>query len=135
MQDWKRQGYPFGRLVPSLATAIGSSGDRPNALGTLMGIILNDGVKQPTTDLERVHFGAGTPYDTEMAYRPEAPERVMSEEVAATLRRALTGVVDTGTATMARGIYVRIGRDARFRSAARPEPAITASSRSGQDTS
>jgi len=107
LQDWKRQGYPFGRLVPSLATAIGSSGDRPNALATLMGIILNDGVKQPTTDLERVHFAAGTPYDTEMAYRPEAPERVMSEQVAATLRRALTGVVGTGTATMVRGTYVR----------------------------
>jgi len=105
LQDWKRQGYPFGRLVPSLATAIGSSGDRPNALATLMGIILNDGVKQPTTDLERVRFAAGTPYDTEMAYRPGAPERVMSPEVAATLRRALAGVVDTGTATRVRGVY------------------------------
>ncbi|HEX4585803.1 MAG TPA: transglycosylase domain-containing protein [Burkholderiaceae bacterium] len=106
LQDWKRQGYPFNHLVPSLATAIGSSGDRPEALSTLMGIILNGGVKQPTTDLERLHFAAGTPYDTEMAYRPEAPERVFSEEVAATLRRALAGVVDQGTATRVRGVYV-----------------------------
>jgi membrane peptidoglycan carboxypeptidase len=106
LQDWKRQGYPFGRLVPSLATAIGSSGDRPDALATLMGIILNGGVKQSTTDLEALRFAAGTPYDTEMTYRPEAPEQVMSAQVAATLRRALAGVVGTGTGTRVRGVYV-----------------------------
>ncbi|TMH74373.1 MAG: glycosyl transferase family 51, partial [Betaproteobacteria bacterium] len=106
LQDWKRHGYPFSRLVPSLATAIGSSGDRPDALATLMGIVLNRGVKQSTTDLESVHFAAGTPYDTEMAYRPQAQERVMSEEVAATLRRALAGVVDNGTGSRVRGVFI-----------------------------
>jgi membrane peptidoglycan carboxypeptidase len=105
LQDWKQQGYPFARLVPSLATVIGSSGDRPDALATLMGIILNDGVKQPTTDLEHVRFAAETPYETEMIYRPDASTRVMSAEVAATLRRALAGVVDTGTAIRARGVF------------------------------
>ena len=25
LEDWQRQGYPFGRLVPSLSTALGSS--------------------------------------------------------------------------------------------------------------
>jgi hypothetical protein len=40
---WKRVGYPFGYLVPSFATAIGSSADRPAALAELVGIILNDG--------------------------------------------------------------------------------------------
>ncbi|MGO9935656.1 MAG: transglycosylase domain-containing protein [Steroidobacteraceae bacterium] len=103
--DWKQQGYPFARLVPSLATAIGSSGDRPDALATLMGIILNDGVKQPATDLEHVRFAAATPFETEMIYRPEASTRVMSVEVAATLRRALAGVVNTGTAVRARGVF------------------------------
>jgi membrane peptidoglycan carboxypeptidase len=106
LQDWKRQGYPFARLVPSLATVIGSSGDRPDALATLMGIILNDGVKQPTTDLEHVRFAADTPYETEMIYRPDESTRVMSTEVAATLRRALAGVVDTGTAVRARGVFL-----------------------------
>jgi membrane peptidoglycan carboxypeptidase len=105
LQDWKLQGYPFARLVPSLATAIGSSGDRPDALATLMGIILNDGVNQPTTDLEHVRFAAGTPYETEMIYRPDVSRRVMSAEVAATLRRALAGVVDIGTAVRARGVF------------------------------
>jgi membrane peptidoglycan carboxypeptidase len=106
LQDWKRQGYVFNHLVPSLATTIGSSGDRPDALATLMGIILNGGVKQSTTNLERVHFAAGTPYDTELAFRPADPERVMSEEVAATLLRALAGVVDEGTAIRVRGVFV-----------------------------
>jgi hypothetical protein len=32
---WQRLGYPFEQLVPSLATAIGSSGDRPEALAEL----------------------------------------------------------------------------------------------------
>src|SRR5262249_28978636 len=41
LQDWRRQGYAFESLVPSLATALGSSGDRPDALAELMGIILN----------------------------------------------------------------------------------------------
>ena len=105
LQDWKRQGYVFNHLVPSLATTIGSSGDRPDALATLMGIILNGGVKQSTTNLERVHFAAGTPYDTELAFRPATPERVMSEEVAATLLHALAGVVDEGTAIRVRGVF------------------------------
>ena len=61
---WKRLGYPFDSLVPSLATAIGSSGDRPAALAELMGIILNDGVRVPTVLIESMHFGAGTPYET-----------------------------------------------------------------------
>jgi membrane peptidoglycan carboxypeptidase len=105
LEDWKRQGYPFGHVIPSLATAIGSSGDRPDALATLMGIILNDGLRQPTTDIERLHFAAETPFDTDMVYRAAAPERVMSPAVAATLRRALAGVVEKGTGTRLRGVY------------------------------
>ena len=106
LEDWKRQGYPFGHLVPSLATAIGSSGDRPDALATLMGIILNDGVKQPTTDLEQMRFAAGTPYETELVYRPPAAERVLAPEVAATLLSALAGVVADGTGSRVRRVYV-----------------------------
>ena len=40
-------GYPFGALVPSYATAIGVSGDRPAALAELMGIIVNGGATPP----------------------------------------------------------------------------------------
>ncbi|VFT35579.1 glycosyl transferase family 51 [Pseudomonas aeruginosa] len=36
-QQWKKLGYPFDHLVPSYATALGSSGDRPAALAELDG--------------------------------------------------------------------------------------------------
>lgn len=41
--------------------AIGSSGDRPDALARLKGIVLNDGVQLPTVDVERGQFAADTP--------------------------------------------------------------------------
>ncbi|MGH7123662.1 MAG: transglycosylase domain-containing protein, partial [Stellaceae bacterium] len=105
LEDWRRQGYPFGHLVPSYASAIGSSGDRPDALARLMGIILNDGVELPTVDIERVHFAEDTPFETDMVLKPEAPKRVLAPEVAATLRRALMGVVREGTATRAKSVF------------------------------
>ncbi len=46
-EGWKRVGYPFNTLVPSYATAIGSSADRPAALAELVGVILNDGIRYP----------------------------------------------------------------------------------------
>jgi membrane peptidoglycan carboxypeptidase len=104
LQDWRRQGYPFGHLVPSYGSAIGSSGDRPDALADLMGIILNDGVWLPNVDLQRLHFAAGTPYETEMTLESE-PQRVLAPEIARTVRQALMGVVTEGTATRLRGAY------------------------------
>ncbi len=104
LQDWRRQGYPFGHLVPSYGSAIGSSGDRPDALADLMGIILNDGVRLPNSDLQRLDFAAGTPYETDVALRPE-PQRVLAPEIAQTLRQALMGVVAEGTAARLRGAY------------------------------
>jgi membrane peptidoglycan carboxypeptidase len=104
-QDWQRQGYPFGRMVPSLASAIGSSGDRPDALAELMGIVANGGVQLPAVDIESLHFAAATPYETSLRYVPAAPRRVLRPEVAATVRQALEGVVDHGTAQRLRGSY------------------------------
>ena len=104
LNNWRQMGYPFHRLVPSLGTAIGASGDRPDALAKLMGIILNDGIRQPTVDIERLQFGEGTPYETDMTVGTK-PERVMSPEVARTLRRTMTGVVTEGTAGRLRGTY------------------------------
>jgi membrane peptidoglycan carboxypeptidase len=103
-QNWRQMGYPFQRLVPSLGTAIGASGDRPDALAELMGIILNDGVRQPTVDIARLQFAAGTPYETEMAVEGK-PERVMSSDVANVLRRTMTTVVNEGTAARLHGTY------------------------------
>jgi membrane peptidoglycan carboxypeptidase len=105
-EDWQRQGYPFGRLVPSLSTAIGSSGDRPDALAKLIGIILDGGVSRATVDFDRLAFAAGTPYETVFEVGHSPPERVMAPEVADTIREALIGVVTNGTADGLRGTYV-----------------------------
>ena len=102
---WQRLGFPFKRLVPSLATAIGSSSDRPAALADLMGIIVNDGKRLPMLRLTRLHFGEGTPYETEMVPDPKAGEQVMRPEVAQAVRGALTTVVEAGTARRLAGAF------------------------------
>ncbi|CDF84859.1 hypothetical protein PKB_3516 [Pseudomonas knackmussii B13] len=104
-QQWKQLGYPFDHLVPSLATALGSSGDRPAALAELMGIILNDGIRLPTLRIDNLHFAAGTPYEVSLAPEANVGRRVMTSEVASTLREALSQVVDQGTARRLSGSY------------------------------
>jgi len=104
-KHWKRLGYPFGSLVPSYATAIGVSGDRPAALAELMGIIVNGGIRLPTSRIEELHFAAATPYETIMRAAPHQPERVMKPEVAATLKSALIDVVEKGTARRLHGSF------------------------------
>jgi len=105
LPEFKKQGWPFDKLVSSLATAIGSSGDRPDALAELMGIIVNNGVRLPRTNIEQLQFAAGTPYETDLAFKPSAPQRVYAPEVVAMVRRALLGVVQRGTATRLRDTY------------------------------
>lgn len=102
-QGWQRLGYPFDQLVPSYASAIGSSGDRPAALAELMGIIVNDGLRYPAVRIERLRFAAATPYETVLQRQPAAAERVLAPEIAATVRRALQQVVEQGTARRLRG--------------------------------
>lgn len=104
---WQRVGYPFDNLVPSLATALGSSGDRPAALAELMGIILNDGVRLPSVRIDSLDFAAQTPYETRLRLAEGAGERVLPSEVAATLREALALVVEGGTARRLQGTFVR----------------------------
>ena len=102
---WKRVGYPFDHLVPSLATAIGSSGDRPAALAELVGIIQNDGVRLPVLRIDTLHFAAGTPYEVNLAGDPDRGERVLTVEVARALRGAMSQVVDAGTARRVAGTF------------------------------
>lgn len=102
---WAKLGYPFSSLVPSLATALGSSGDRPGALAELMGIIVNDGVRVGTRRLEAVRFAQGTPYETAFEQAPSRVERVMAPEVAVALRGALSDVVERGTARRLSGAF------------------------------
>ncbi|MDB6048895.1 MAG: rane carboxypeptidase [Pseudomonas sp.] len=102
---WLRVGYPFEYLVPSLATAIGSSGDRPAALAELIGIIQNDGIRLPVLRIDSLHFAAGTPYETRLTNNPDLGKRVLPSEVATAMREALSQVVDAGTAKRVQGIF------------------------------
>jgi membrane peptidoglycan carboxypeptidase len=95
---WRRLGYPFDALVPSYATALGSSADRPAALAELMGILVNDGVRVGSVRIDALHFAAGTPFETRFTPRAPKGERVMDPDVAAVLRGALAEVVERGTA-------------------------------------
>lgn len=103
--EWRRLGYPFEHLVPSLATSIGSSADRPAALAELMGIVVSDGIRRPTVRIDQLRFATGTPFETLLERRVEAGEQVLPAEVAQVARRALLRVVDSGTARRVKGIY------------------------------
>lgn len=105
LESWKRLGYPFDSLVPSLATAIGSSADRPAALADLMGVIVNDGLRQPTLRLSRLHFAANTPYETVVGLGQQPVERVLPTEITRTVRKALQDVVENGTAKRVYGAF------------------------------
>jgi membrane peptidoglycan carboxypeptidase len=113
---WSRLGYPFGSLVPSYATAIGSSADRPNALAELVGIILNDGERHPPVLIDRLLFAENTPYQTLFAQSDTSSRRLLSPELCATVKTALLDVVEHGTAVrgykafpLADGTYLPLG--------------------------
>ena len=95
---WQRLGYPFASLTPSLATALGSSGDRPGALAELMGIIANDGMRYPTVLIDDLRFAGLTPYETRLTRVPATGERVLAPEIASVVRAAIVNVVENGTA-------------------------------------
>jgi len=103
-KGWKKLGYPFNSLVPSYATAIGSSADRPSALAELMGIIVNDGVLMPSLKVTSLQFAKDTPYETELQLKTDQGKRVMPAEVAQVLKKALAGVVEGGTARRVYGV-------------------------------
>jgi membrane peptidoglycan carboxypeptidase len=104
-RQWQKVGYPFPSLIPSLATAIGSSADQPLALSELMGIIVNDGMRLPMSRVDRLHFAADTPYETVVERQRHAGERVLPVEVARTARQALLAVVKNGTARRIHGAF------------------------------
>jgi membrane peptidoglycan carboxypeptidase len=102
---WQRLGFPFKTMVPTYATAIGSSSDRPVALAELVGILVNDGVRRPAASLAKVHFARGTPYETLMERAPGKGAVVLAPEVARTVRRAMAGVIEQGTARRLNGVF------------------------------
>ncbi len=108
---WQRLGFPFDHLVPSYATAIGSSADRPVALAELIGIIISGGIRMPILRLEKLRFAADTPYETVFEPQERSGQRVMDPNVAEALRGVLAGVVENGTAR--RLAHVFLGHDGR----------------------
>jgi membrane peptidoglycan carboxypeptidase len=106
-QAWKRLGYPFESLVPSYATAIGSSADRPAALAELVGIVVNDGVRYPSVRFQELHFAEDTPYETILERPRGEGEQVLPQAVARTVRKELVDVVEQGTAVRLRGAFRR----------------------------
>ena len=99
---WQQIGFPFDRMTPSLGSALGSSGDTPAALASMVGIIQNDGVRRDSLRFREITMGQGTPY--ELTYRRPSPEgtRVLPQELTRIVRSAMYTVVDNGTAVRAR---------------------------------
>lgn len=106
-RQWARLGYPFDTMVPSYASALGASADRPAALAELMGIVVNDGVRKPDVRIQSLHFAAATPYETLLQRTSTAGQRVLAPEVAQAVRGALRLVVEDGTARRVRQAFVR----------------------------
>jgi membrane peptidoglycan carboxypeptidase len=102
---WKNMGYPFDHLVPSLATALGSSGDRPAALAELVGIIVNDGRRIPTHRFTKVEFAIDTPYETILERPVPSSSYVMHPDIAQILKKTLGIVVNEGTAKRLSGSF------------------------------
>jgi membrane peptidoglycan carboxypeptidase len=109
LRRWRRLGYPFETITPSYATALGASGDRPAALAELMGVIVNRGMRLPVVRVPHLQFGVGTPYETRLSMQPAKGERLLPAEVADTVREALAGVVEGGTATRLKNSFVGDG--------------------------
>lgn len=105
--QWARMGYPFASLVPSYATALGASADRPSALAEMMGILVNEGVRKPNTRIATLHFARATPFETVMQYKADDGQRVVSPEVARAALDAARGVVQNGTAQRVKQAFVR----------------------------
>jgi len=104
--QWKKMGYPFDSLVPSYATTLGASADRPAALAELMGIIVNGGVRKPVERIDSLHFAKGTPYET-LVKRANKVEQevVLAPDVARAVADAIRGVVAEGTAKRAKTAF------------------------------
>jgi len=71
-----------------------------------MGIILNDGYRYPTVRINDLQFANDTPYEVTLANNKQTVTRVMNQEVARALKRALANVVDNGTARRLKGSLV-----------------------------
>jgi membrane peptidoglycan carboxypeptidase len=105
-EHWAKLGYPFASLVPTYATALGSSGDKPTALADLMGIITSGGVQYANTRVTSLEFAKDTPFETHFRTKPSFGTRVLSRELTAAVRDTIKNVVESGTAVRVKGAFV-----------------------------
>jgi membrane peptidoglycan carboxypeptidase len=104
-EAWRRLGYPFERLVPSYATAIGTSADKPAALADLMGILVNGGIRRSQVRVTSMQFAVDTPFETNLVRDAGDAVRVLQPEIAEVARRAVYGVVEKGTARRVHNVF------------------------------
>ncbi|MCX6111599.1 MAG: transglycosylase domain-containing protein [Proteobacteria bacterium] len=102
---WQKLGYPFATLVPTFATALGSSGDKPIALADLMSIIVGGGMQLTNTRVTEMDFAVRTPFETRFRAKIDPGQRVLSSEIAAAVHDAIREVVDSGTAVRVKGAF------------------------------
>ena len=102
---WQRLAYPFDHLVPSYATALGSSSDRPSALAEFMGILINDGMRRPMISVTEIKLAEKTPFQTLLKPAANRGEQVLAPVVAQVVRNLITGVVNQGTARRVSGAF------------------------------
>jgi membrane peptidoglycan carboxypeptidase len=110
-QAWRELGYPFETVTPSFAAAVGASGDRPDALAQLIGLVANDGRMLPGQSIASLEFAADTPFETHFVHVPGTQSAKLAPEIVDVVRRLLTDVVASGTGTrLAGGLPLGDGR-------------------------
>ncbi|WP_414451036.1 transglycosylase domain-containing protein [Burkholderia sp. 22PA0099] len=110
-KSWQALGYPFAALTPSYAAAIGASGDQPDSLARLIGLIGNHGAQMPTESIVRLDFAKDTPYETRFVHTGTPPHQLVSPEIAAAVQPMLRDVVANGTAKrLAQGLSFPDGK-------------------------
>ena len=105
LKDWNKLGYDFDFIVPSLATALGSSGDKPIFLARLVGIVLNNGRSIDEHRVSKLHFAEGTPFETIVQRKPQPSKQLITQEVTKHVRILLDSVVESGTAIRAKNSF------------------------------
>lgn len=107
---WHKIGYPKEyHLVPSLASVIGVSGNKPEALSKFTSIILHGGENVRITPFTDIHFGTGADNPHELHARPGLPAgpRILHPEVAEHLIKMARGGVENeqGTSRRLFGVF------------------------------